>query len=160
MDTDRRLTLIRTAAWLARAAVGLACVIAGTSKIVHPATFIADIWSYHLVPEIWAYWIAAFLPWLEVVIGAALITNRQRAGAPALAATLLLVFLVAIVLSWMRGLDIACGCFGGAPGGETTNYPWLVTRDLLMLAGLGAERILVRVFRIQSLATRGQVPAS
>lgn len=153
MESERRVSLIRTAGWLARAAVGLAFVVAGTSKIVHPATFIADIWSYRLVPETWAYWIAASLPWLEVVLGAALVTNRQRAGAPVLAAALLLVFLVAILVSWIRGLNIACGCFGGAPAAEATNYPWLVTRDLLMLACLGAELALARLLRIRDIPT-------
>jgi uncharacterized membrane protein YphA (DoxX/SURF4 family) len=148
MEPSPRIPLIPVAAWLARAVVGLAFVVAGTTKIVHPATFIADIWSYRLIPEAWAYWVAAFLPWLELVVGAALITSRQRRGARLIAAALLLAFLIAIVVSWARGLDIACGCFGGASAGEATNYPWLVTRDLLLIACLGidwmADRWLLR----------------
>ncbi|MBE2213757.1 MAG: DoxX family protein [Opitutaceae bacterium] len=137
MEPGTRAAMIRSIAWLARGIVGLALVVAGTTKAIHPATFITDIWSYRLVPEAWAYWIAAFLPWLEIVVGAALITGRQRQGAQAIAAALLLVFLGALLVSWSRGLDIACGCFGGGPAtAGATDYPWLVGRDLVLLACL------------------------
>lgn len=136
MEPRQRIALIRAAAWLARAVVGVALIVAGTAKAVHPAAFIADIWSYRLVPEAWAYWVAAFLPWFELVVGAALITNRQRAGARVLAAALLLVFLAALVISWARGLDIACGCFGSTPAAGGTDYLWLVGRDLALVACL------------------------
>jgi len=148
MEPGQHTALIRTVAWLARAVVGLVLVVAGTTKAIHPATFITDIWSYRLVPEPWAYWIAVFLPWLEIATGAALITGRQLRGARLSAAVMLLAFLIAILASWARGLDIACGCFGGASAAEATNYPWLVTRDLLLLACLGidwmADRWLAR----------------
>lgn len=150
MEPHQRNALIRAIARVAQAVVGLAFVIAGTSKVVHPATFITDIWSYRLVPETWAYWIAATLPWIEIVSGAALITDRQRAGARVIAGALLVAFLAAILISWARGLDIACGCFGGAAASGGTNYPWLVTRDLLLLACLGAEPALARFFRSQA----------
>lgn len=145
MDSPTRRILIKAAAYVARAILALALIAAGTVKIIHPATFVTDIWSYRLVPESWAYWIAAVLPWLEVVTGAALLTGRQLRGARAIAAGLLLVFLVALVISWVRGLDIACGCFGGdATTGTGTNYPWLVFRDLLLLACLALDRVLER----------------
>lgn len=147
MEPGQRTALIRSAAWLARAIVGLAFVVAGTTKAIHPATFITDIWSYRLVPEPWAYWVAAFLPWLEIVTGAALITSRQHRGARLLAGVMLLVFLAAIIVSWARGLDIACGCFGGTAAAGGTDYPWLITRDLLLIACLAADLVLSRCTR-------------
>lgn len=136
MERGSRDTLITAAAYVARAAVGIALIGAGTIKAAHPADFIRDIWTYRLVPEDYAYWIAAFLPWLEIATGAALVANRQRAGASLLAAGMLAAFLAAILISWIRGLDIACGCFGGPPAGGATNYAWLVSRDLLLLGCL------------------------
>jgi len=151
MEPRARDTLTRGAGWLAGAVAGLALVIAGTTKAVHPATFVADIWSYQLVPESWAYWIAVFLPWLEIVAGAALITHRQRTGARLLAGAMLVVFVVALAISWARGLDIVCGCFGGSPSSAgTTNYPWLITRDLLLLACLAVDPWLARRARAQA----------
>lgn len=134
--------LIPPLAYLARAIVGIALIAAGTVKAIHPGTFVSDIWSYRLLPEDWAPWIAAFLPWLEIVAGAALVTNRQRDGARVIAALLLVVFLAALTQAWARELDIACGCFGGAApvnaGGA--NYAWLITRDLLLLGCLVFDR--------------------
>lgn len=145
MDCGPRASMIRVVGYVGRAIVGLALIIAGTTKAVHPATFIADIWSYRLIPEAAAYWVAAFLPWLEIVTGAALVTGRQLRGARLFAWALLLVFLGAILVSWIRGLDIACGCFGGgATSGAGTNYPWLVTRDLLLLACLAVDLIAAK----------------
>lgn len=143
MDTRPGPALIRAAGFLARAVVGLAFLVAGTTKAVHPAVFIADIWSYRLVPESAAVWLAAFLPWLEIATGAALITGRQVNGARLVAALLLVTFLGAIALSWARGLDISCGCFGpAADGPSATDYPWLLTRDLLLIACLATEPVL------------------
>jgi putative oxidoreductase len=140
----RTTTLIFTGvAHAARAIVGLAFIVAGTTKALHPGVFIADIWSYQLVPQSWAYWTAAFLPFLEIAIGAALITGRQRDGARLLTATLLIVFLIALTISWARGLDIACGCFGTGAG-EPANYPWLIFRDVLLIACLWADLAATR----------------
>jgi len=146
MEPGTRDTVTRAAGWLAGAVAGLALVVAGTAKAMHPATFVADIWSYHLVPESWAYWIAVFLPWLEIVAGAALITHRLHTGARLVAAGMFIVFAVALAISWARGLDVACGCFGGGPpsAAGATNYPWLITRDLLLLACLAVEPWLAR----------------
>jgi hypothetical protein len=44
----------------------------------------------------------------------------------------LLVFLVAIGISWWRGIDIRCGCFGHSDA--SSNYRDLILRDLLLLA--------------------------
>ncbi len=152
MERDARDTLISAGAYVACAIVGFALIGAGTIKAVHPAAFIQDIWTYQLVPEAAAYWIAAYLPWLEIVTGAALVTHRQRHGARLLAAAMLLAFLAAIVISWIRGIDIACGCFGGTQADGGTNYAWLVTRDLVLLGCLGLDWFARRWRRSRSRA--------
>jgi hypothetical protein len=72
------------------------------------------------------------LPWLEILAGAALLTGVFVEGALTLIAGMLGVFLWAIVYSWQRGLDIDCGCFGKQ--GHDSNYPELITRDVILLA--------------------------
>lgn len=126
----------RIAPWLARAVVGALFVYAGWLKARDPGAFIRDIWNYRVLPESAGYWIAAYLPFLEIVVGAALITGLQRRGAHLLAATLLLAFIAFLTSAWARGLDISCGCFGSLST-EKTNYPLLIGRNLLMLGALG-----------------------
>jgi uncharacterized membrane protein YphA (DoxX/SURF4 family) len=118
-----------------RCIVGGLFVYAGWLKARAPDVFVRDIWNYRLIPEDFAFWIAATLPYLEVVVGVALIAGFQRRGAHVLIASMLMTFVAALASAWVRGLDIACGCFGSA-GTDPSNYPLLIGRNLLMLAGI------------------------
>lgn len=131
--------VVRIIRWI----VGGLFIYAGALKAGDPAQFIRDIWNYHLVAEPAAYWIAAFVPYLEIVAGIALITGLQRRGAHLIIGSMLVVFIAFLVSAWARGLEISCGCFGTATP-ETTNYPWLITRDLLLFAGVVVSAIATR----------------
>jgi uncharacterized membrane protein YphA (DoxX/SURF4 family) len=129
--------LTRFAATAIRLAVGAAFVYAGWLKSRDPGAFVRDIWNYHAVPEPWAYWIAAYLPHLEIVAGLALVTGLQRRGAHGILAALLAVFLGLLGWAWARGLDVDCGCFGAA--GSGSGPAGAVIRDLLLLCGIAAS---------------------
>ncbi len=112
--------------------IGGLFIYAGTQKLLDPAAFQIDISNYQLVPFSAAGALAVYLPWLEILSGAALL-GRRPAGA-ILLLLMTLVFTIAIASAWARGLNINCGCFGG---GETaTNYPLALARNFLLLAGL------------------------
>ncbi|RME68542.1 MAG: DoxX family membrane protein [Verrucomicrobia bacterium] len=135
--TSRRLIVL-----LARLALGGVFIYAGWMKAREPAAFIRDIWNFRVIPEPLAYWVAAFLPYLEIVTGVALIVGPRRRGAHAWAAVMLLGFSGLILSAWLRGLDIACGCFGADASALSTSYPLMLARNLLLL-GLLAISILV-----------------
>ncbi len=120
---------------LARWIVGALFIYAGGLKAGAPGALIQDIWNYRLIPEDAAYWLAAGLPYLEIVAGLALLTGLQMRGARLLAAGLLIVFIAALASAWIRGLDISCGCFGSASA-EHASYPLLIGRNLALLAAL------------------------
>lgn len=80
--------------------------------------------------------LAVYLPWLEVITALALLTQRLRLGAITLFSGLTVVFLGALGSAWVRGLDIACGCFGKDE--VSTDFPAMIARDLCILAGLAA----------------------
>lgn len=105
---------------------------AGILKAMEPELFLQDIESYEILPYRWAWLMSIWLPFLEITAAAALLTTRRwaQAGA-AVIGGLLLAFLGAIISAWARGLSLSCGCFGASD--EPANYPWLVTRDVLML---------------------------
>jgi putative oxidoreductase len=125
----------RWAAWALCAVFGAVFVYAGAVKIAEPILFLEDVRSFRLLADPFAAWLALGLPWLELLAGLAVITGLFRGGGLLLLNGLLVVFLVVIAISWLRGLDISCGCFGGPP--EPADYVTLVARDLLLLA-LGA----------------------
>ena len=108
-------------------------VYAGATKMGDPAAFAQDVMAYRLLPGAVSHVLAYYLPWLEIVAGLALLAPRwSRAGATVLA-TLMAGFTVTLASAWWRGLDITCGCFGGA---GKADYGWLIAHDLLLLAGL------------------------
>ncbi len=137
-------------AWFVlRWAVGGLFIWAGALKAADAPGFASDVGNYHFVPAFaWDVGglhfvstdlivvVAVVLPWLEIVAGAALLVRRKTLGALALLAGLTLLFLAALGSAWWRGLDITCGCFGK----ETivANFPWLIGRDVALLAAIVA----------------------
>ena len=96
---------------LSRLLIGGMYIAASFYKIIEPATFAKSIWQYHMVPGYLINLMALVLPWLELLIGLALIFGLAYRGAVWWANLLLIVFMVALASTIVRGLDIECGCF-------------------------------------------------
>lgn len=110
-------------------------IYAGWTKVwgLGPMQFLDSVRSFHLLGDPWAAWIAMGLPWLEILCGLGVVFGVCHRGALLLLIGSLLVFLGAIVSTWMRGIDIDCGCFGEGHGSHATHLS-LVLRDLGLLA--------------------------
>lgn len=110
-------------------------VYAGLLKVADPMSFLEDIRSFDLLGDPWAAWLAMGLPWLEILAGLAVMSGFLRPGGMLVLNGSLVVFLIAITISWWRGIDIRCGCFGHSDA--TSSYRDLILRDvLLLLAGI------------------------
>jgi uncharacterized membrane protein YphA (DoxX/SURF4 family) len=93
--------------FVAALVVGLAFVAAGASKIAAGPTWPATAREMG-APE----FSIAFVPWIELAVGASLVTRLARPW-PALAAVVLLVaFTVLIVVRLSAGQRPSCACFG------------------------------------------------
>ncbi len=137
-------TVVGIIALMLRVALGGLFVWTGWEKVQEPITFLNNIRSFHLLPDPYAAWVAMGLPWLEIFAGAALILGVCVEGGLAMIAGMLVVFLWAILYSMQRGLDINCGCFGGAD--DTSDFTELITRDVTLLVvalGLLIHRVVV-----------------
>ncbi|MCP5542094.1 MAG: DoxX family membrane protein [Akkermansiaceae bacterium] len=119
-----------------RVCFGLFWIWAGASKLRDPALFSAAIRNYDLIGDPLVAAAALILPWLEVIAGACLVLNRLPRGGSGILWGLLAVFTLAIAVSWTRGLDIECGCFGLGDG-STVNYPLKLAQNTALLL-LGA----------------------
>jgi uncharacterized membrane protein YphA (DoxX/SURF4 family) len=120
-------------AWLLRFGLGALFIVAGVLKLRDPTAFATEITNYRTLAGAAPY-LAATLPMVEIVLGAALILAPaawRRAGALATAG-LLAIFTVAVTQAVARGINIDCGCFGG---GASPVTGWTVARDLGLLAG-------------------------
>ena len=143
--------------WTLRVLVGGVFVYAGSVKLGDPASFAAQVEGFRLVRGVGAGWIAAYLPWLEVVAGLCLLGGPLARGATVVLSGLLVAFLVALLSAWARGIDVACGCFGGgadAAGG----LPLAVLRNVGLLAALWVPAWWVRA-GASSASGGGQGPA-
>lgn len=106
-------------------------VYAGVLKATDPMSFLDDVRSFDLLGDPWAAWLAMGLPWLEIFAGLAVMSGFLRSGGMLILNGSLVVFLIAITISWWRGIDIRCGCFGHSDA--TSSYRDLILRDLLLL---------------------------
>jgi putative oxidoreductase len=127
--------LAKRCRFLVRIALGALFVFAGATKAFDPEAFAIEIQRYNLIPWIAAAFLAMYLPWLEVLAGALLVTKRFERGALLLIIFLLLVFTVALATATVRGLGIDCGCFGKAFTATGTIFP--LVRNLVLLAFSG-----------------------
>jgi hypothetical protein len=118
---------------LLRLGLGALLIIAGALKLGDPTAFAVDITNYRFLPSL-APWLAATLPTVEIATGLGLLapSGEWRRAAALVAAGLMAAFTVATAQAVGRGINVSCGCFGGAAGPVT----WLtVARDLALLVG-------------------------
>jgi len=118
---------------LLRLALGVVFCYASLDKIVDPAGFAEAVANYRLLPGALVPAMAIVLPWLELICGVLLILGRLTGGAAALVSVLMLLFIGALGLAMLRGIDIACGCFSNTATGSVPLWLDLI-RDLVLLA--------------------------
>jgi len=122
---------------LARAArilLGGIFLWASVTKVPDMAAFAESVANYRIVPPALVPAVASAVVGVEILAGVALVLNVWTRSAALLLAALLAVFTVGLASALGRGIDLACGCFGGSAPAT-----WLtVVRDLaLLLFALG-----------------------
>jgi uncharacterized membrane protein YphA (DoxX/SURF4 family) len=140
--------MIRATILVLRLLLGGIFLWAGLSKVAEPMQTLATIYSYQIVvPDGLASAIAHTLPWLEILIGAALLLGLVMPFTLAATAAVLLAFTALTAQAWWRELPIDCGCLDlsalhpafavlTTPGGATL-------RNLVLLGMTGVLAALV-----------------
>jgi uncharacterized membrane protein YphA (DoxX/SURF4 family) len=137
MDTSRYISRSRIQhrlEFLFRFFLGGVFLWAGGTKIVNPHEFANIISNYQLLPDSFVNIVAVWLPWIEVLCGLLLISGLWVEGSLVIINTLLIVFIVALVSNWIRGIDVDCGCFAVEVEEGESNYLIDIIRDLVLLA--------------------------
>ncbi|HOB54050.1 MAG TPA: MauE/DoxX family redox-associated membrane protein [Acidobacteriota bacterium] len=142
--------------FLCRAVLGGVFIWASVSKVADPAAFAQSIVNYKIITApVWVNLAAVILPWVELTAGILLILNLWSRGAWVILTGLVLVFSVLIATTMVRGIDIACGCFGSA---ETSRVGLgLLLRDLALF--VPAVLVFLK-FRAQDAAAAPAAPAA
>ena len=127
------------------AAVATAVVLlfAGTSKLRTLTVFREQIADYGLLPYSVTPLAAALATGLEIVGGSLLLVPDYRRFGSGLAAALLVVFLCVLVLAFIKGRQIACGCLGGQGPLDTIGLQSVARTGILaglaLIAGLPTD---------------------
>lgn len=116
---------------LLRLGLGGLFVVAGVLKLRDPSRFALEIGNYQLIQEGTAL-MAALLPALEIVAGLGLIVlpRSWRQASALLIALMVVVFTAAVGWAYFKGINIDCGCFGGAEGPITV---WTLVRNVSLM---------------------------
>jgi uncharacterized membrane protein YphA (DoxX/SURF4 family) len=96
------------------------------------------IYNYRLVPGASVNLMALAMPWLELLLGLALLLGIWTRASAGLVGALLLVFVVAISVNLARANAIDCGCFDVSAANKTAeerlaDMRLVVLRDVGML---------------------------
>lgn len=96
---------------LARVVVGGIFIYASLDKIANPAEFARIVYNYHLAPGDLVNLVAIILPWLELICGLSVIAGYYKDGSILIINFMMVIFMVAIAVNVIRGVDLECGCF-------------------------------------------------
>jgi uncharacterized membrane protein YphA (DoxX/SURF4 family) len=107
---------------LCRLVIGGMFIYASYYKIIDPGAFAKSIWYYHMVPGKLINLMALILPWLELLVGLALILGLFYRGAVLWVNVVMLIFIIALSSTIVRGISIDCGCFKASQG--ATSSAW------------------------------------
>lgn len=113
--------------------LGFIFVFAAITKVTDPTVFSQSIYNYKLMPDFTINFLAIAFPWIELVAGILLIFGVAVKENSAILSSLLFVFIIAIIISVARGLDIDCGCFGTVDGAKVGLVKILENVGLLIL---------------------------
>lgn len=94
--------------------LGIWLLYAAVPHILNPYLFLATIHSYELIHTDTAAWVAAVLPFIQLIIGICLIAGLFEFGCHLITTALFVVFFLAQThLRFIIGIS-NCGCFGPA----------------------------------------------
>jgi len=116
--------------------IGGLFVFAGISKLSDLPSFTKEINNYRILPASWAPYVAAILPWLEILTGVGLLFQPFRLASAGIITGLMTTFTAAVCLALARGLDISCGCFGKVFEDYGSSLSGALVRDLIILLGV------------------------
>ena len=135
MAQPRRPLLREIDVLAARLLTGGALLTGGLTALLAPAAeFEATINRYALLPPQAAGWLAQGLPWVEAVIGLAVLVGLSQRFSLRVAAVLLTTFWLVISQALLRKLPLSeCGCFGELIS-FSPQQMWLLDAVLVLLA--------------------------
>lgn len=127
-------------------------IYAGYAKLREPyLQFEVSLESFKILPEYTLEPIARSLPWLEVALGAALLTGILARWFALIASLMLATFVGAAARAYSMGLAVDCGCFGSGSN-DTLGPKWFAEHGgmLALAAAVTVGAFLLSPARLQN----------
>jgi uncharacterized membrane protein YphA (DoxX/SURF4 family) len=121
--------ILKSLHWFCRLVLAGVFIYSGYIKVQNPLQFAVAISAYKLVPENLVFPMAQYLPWIEIVLGLAILIGWKIRYFSSAAALLLLSFMVVLTVTYLRGIEASCGCFGM----DDPISPLTILRDTIFL---------------------------
>lgn len=121
---------------ICRLTFGAIFIYASLDKIAHPDQFARIIYNYHLLPGALVNLAALILPISEFLAGAFLITGIFYTGSRNYLLLLMAVFMVAIGINVIRGVNLECGCFTVSSKAKSAGVQLLIRDTVYAIPGL------------------------
>lgn len=113
--------------------LGSIFIYASIDKILNPEDFAKIVYNYKLLPGFAINIFGIILPFIEFICGILLIIGFKTRSSAFVISALLVVFIIAVSINVMRGVDISCGCFTTNTAHGSGIGLSLIARDFLML---------------------------
>lgn len=94
----------------ARLIVGIVFLFFAIGKIAEPEGFAKSIANYGIMPNFTINFMALTLPWIELICGVFLIVGIRLKSSSLICGFLMLIFIFAVSIAMIEGLNIDCGC--------------------------------------------------
>ncbi|MEP7145841.1 MAG: MauE/DoxX family redox-associated membrane protein [bacterium] len=117
-----------------RIIVGGVFIYASLGKLMDQEEFSKAIFNYKFLPDIFINIFAIVIPYLELISGILLVLGIFTRGSSFTFLVLLIIFIIALIQAYARGLDISCGCFSLETVGQKSDILLRIIEDLLLLA--------------------------
>jgi hypothetical protein len=104
--------------------------VAAVPKIVDLQGFYLSVDNYQILPEAVVPFFAIFLVSLELTVGLFLVLRVYVKESAFITVVLNIVFIIALTLVIVRGIDISCGCF--SKNGSSVSIHQII-RDLFFI---------------------------
>lgn len=119
--------------FILRVLLGALFIYAAAGKIADPSAFARVIHNYRFLPDALLNISAIIIPWVELISGIFMLAGIFKRGSSLLILTLLVIFTIALIQAYFRGLDIACGCFNLDTTGDKSDILIAFIRDIILI---------------------------
>jgi putative oxidoreductase len=125
-----------------RIAMGGVFLYAAWTKLREPwLLFAMTIDAYGILPRWAVLAVARTLPWAELALGLLLLSGKWLRVSASAASAILLCFFAILLRSYLKGMQIDCGCFGA---GDVISPRTLLRDGGLLAASLTLELLAFR----------------